>query len=240
METLTLIQLVKRYQESRDPKERLELADRIVVILSPDLHLYIARRARAEMEDVLQEALCAIAVNFDKFVGDMKERFYRYCYVVTGWKVIAALRKAGRISAHEFTGDELWDAVLESEKTDPLTTEERERLREALDLLSVFRQRRPLARQRGNEAMFTTGEGTGSRFMAESIEETEQKLTRLGERVRAGWAKLHPAKQEHRDAVQRALHQQMRQQQEIQKSKQNLAKTAEQKAEEKPRHRHGY
>jgi len=145
MDTLTLIQLVKRFQESRNPKERLELADRIVVILSPDLHLYIAsrawtQRARAEMvEDILQEVLVAIAVKLDKFVGDTKEQFYGFCYGVTGHKVIDALRKDGRISAHEFTGDELWDAVLESEKQDPLTTEERERLREALDLLEKVR-----------------------------------------------------------------------------------------------------
>ena len=82
--------------------------------------------------------------------------------------------------------------------------------------------------------------------MAESIEETERKLTRLGERVSAGWAKLHPAKQQHRDAVQRALLQQMEQQQEAaqsqekQKPKQNEAKAAEKQEEQKPRHRHGH
>jgi len=82
--------------------------------------------------------------------------------------------------------------------------------------------------------------------MAESIEETEQELMRLGERVRAGWAKLHAAKQEHRDAVQRALLQQVQQQpeaaqnQENQKPKQNEAKAAEKQEEQKPRHRHGH
>ena len=79
--------------------------------------------------------------------------------------------------------------------------------------------------------------------MAESIEETERKLTRFSGKVRAGWAKLHPAKQEHRDAVRRALLQQQReaaQNQGNQKPKQDEAKTAEKKEEEKPRYRHGH
>lgn len=77
--------------------------------------------------------------------------------------------------------------------------------------------------------------------MAESIEETEQKLTRLSGKVRAGWAKLHPAKQEHRDAVQRALLQQQREAAQNQgKPQQGEAKAAEKQEEEKPRHRHGH
>ena len=79
--------------------------------------------------------------------------------------------------------------------------------------------------------------------MAESVEQTEQKLTKLGEKVRAGWAELHAAKQEHRDAVRHALLQQQQeatQHQDQQKSKQAEARVAEQKEEEKPRHRHGH
>ncbi len=86
--------------------------------------------------------------------------------------------------------------------------------------------------------------------MAESIEATERKLKRLGERVRAGWSKLHAAKQEHRDAVQRALLQQQKQQEsgqaqeiaktEIVKSKVEKPKAEEAQQKQKPRHRHGH
>jgi len=41
--------------------------------------------------------------------------------------------------------------------------------------------------------------------MAESVQETERKLKKLGEKIRAGWDARHPAKQGLRDAVQAAL-----------------------------------
>lgn len=44
--------------------------------------------------------------------------------------------------------------------------------------------------------------------MAESIETTELKLKLLGDKVQAGWLKLHPGKQVMRDAVREALIQQ--------------------------------
>lgn len=86
--------------------------------------------------------------------------------------------------------------------------------------------------------------------MAESIEATERNLKRLGERVRAGWSKLHAAKQEHRDAVQRALLQQQKQQEagqvqenlktEIEKPKVEKPKVEDTQEKQKPRHRHGH
>src|SRR5688572_6836368 len=135
-----LIDLVKQFQKSRDDAVRLELGDRIVVILSPDLHLYITRRAPKKLvDDILQEALIAIALGLDKFDGDTNERFYGFCYGVCFYEVVDALRRDGRINKHEFSSDELWNAVLESERKEPLTPEDRELLREVLDLLEEVR-----------------------------------------------------------------------------------------------------
>ena len=80
--------------------------------------------------------------------------------------------------------------------------------------------------------------------MAESLEETEQKLTRLGEKVRDAWTELHSAKQEHRDAVRRALLQQMQQEQVTQNQDQAQTQKTDVKESEQPkqehRHRHGH
>ena len=80
--------------------------------------------------------------------------------------------------------------------------------------------------------------------MAESIEATEAKLKKVGERIRASFAELHPAKQEHRDAVQRALAQQLQQEsaqtREQLKAKQSETTGTEQEPKKSPRHRHGH
>jgi len=78
--------------------------------------------------------------------------------------------------------------------------------------------------------------------MAESLEETEQRLTRLGEKVRDAWTELHSAKQEHRDAVRRALLQQMQQEQVTQNQEQVQTQKPEVKEAEQPKqeHRHGH
>src|SRR5262245_35973059 len=71
-----LINLVKQYQQSRDSSQRLELADRIVVRLSPDLHLFITLRAPTNLvDDVLQDTLITIALGLDTFEGDTDSQF---------------------------------------------------------------------------------------------------------------------------------------------------------------------
>ena len=70
----TLIDLVKRFQRSSDPDEKLALADQVVVRISPDLHLYITLRSQTqngllEVDDILQESLVGIAVGLEKFVA---------------------------------------------------------------------------------------------------------------------------------------------------------------------------
>lgn len=60
--------------------------------------------------------------------------------------------------------------------------------------------------------------------MAESVQETERKLKKLGEKIRAGWEARHPAKQGLRDAVQASL---------LAKWRQEEASGHEHKAEEK-------
>lgn len=133
----TLIDLVKRFQRSSDPDEKLALADQVVVRLSPDLHLYITLRSQTqngllEVDDILQESLVGIAVGLEKFVGDSDKQFFGFCYGVCRHKIADALRKHGRISAHEFSGEELWEAILASESKEALTPEERVFLREML------------------------------------------------------------------------------------------------------------
>lgn len=79
--------------------------------------------------------------------------------------------------------------------------------------------------------------------MAESIQATEAKLRKLGERIRAGYAELHPAKQEHLDAVRNAMAEQQRQQEAggQQESKKKTTEAKEAEAEKQShRHRHSH
>jgi hypothetical protein len=75
--------------------------------------------------------------------------------------------------------------------------------------------------------------------MAEPIEKSEELLKELGERVRAGWQRLHPAKPEHLEAVRRALVQQMQEENApvAEKTKQEKEQAAE-SSQRQHRHRH--
>jgi len=140
----TLIDLVKRFQRSSDPDEKLALADQIVVRLSPDLHLYITLRSQTpngslEVDDILQEALVGIVLGLNKFAGDNDSQFFGFCYDICRKRIVDALRRHGRIHAHEFSGDEPWEAILAVANNKSLTPEERASLRDAMKLLEAVR-----------------------------------------------------------------------------------------------------
>jgi RNA polymerase sigma factor (sigma-70 family) len=140
----TLIDLVKRFQRSSDPVEKLALADELVVRLSPDLHLYITLRSQTqngslEVDDILQEALLGITLGLKKFAGDNDSQFFGFCYDICRKRIVDALRRHGRIHAHEFSGDELWAKILAVENKLKLTPEQRDKLRDAMNLLEEVR-----------------------------------------------------------------------------------------------------
>ena len=135
-----LIKLVKRYQKSRDHKERLDLADEIVVIVSPPLHLYICLRCPKELvDDVLQETLIAIALRLDTFEGDTDQQFYGFCHIICRNKIVDALRRHTRKKQRELSSEDIWEAVMNSEAEAPMAKEQREILRGAMELLAAVR-----------------------------------------------------------------------------------------------------
>lgn len=137
-----LIQLVKQYQRCKGQGKRLQIADQIVVTISPQLGLFISLRVfndSALIDDILQESLIAIALKLDVFEGNDDSQFYAYCYTVCRNKTVDALRRSRKIRAHEFTGEKLWDLIINTAIKPTLTENEREMLREALELLAAVR-----------------------------------------------------------------------------------------------------
>jgi RNA polymerase sigma factor (sigma-70 family) len=137
---VSAIELVHQYQRSKDDKERLQLADEIVVLITPSMELFIRLRTPQDIvEDVLQETLVAIAFGLDAFKGDSDGQFYGFCYLICWRRIVDALRKRGKIRQHELTGEELWDVISNMAADSPLSEAEREQLREALELLAEVR-----------------------------------------------------------------------------------------------------
>jgi RNA polymerase sigma factor (sigma-70 family) len=135
-----LIELLNEYKRAKARKKLLKLSDAIVTVISPFLHLYISHRVPPAMvDDVLQETLIGIMKSAKKFEGRADAQFYAYCYCICRYKIADALRREGKIRQHEFRGEELWKAVLESASEWPLPETTREKLQVALAKLAAVR-----------------------------------------------------------------------------------------------------
>jgi RNA polymerase sigma-70 factor (ECF subfamily) len=89
------------------------------------------------VDDVLQDTLIAIVLGLPRFEGKTDAQFHAYCYRIARNKVVDAFRRLGKESGRIFPDEEFWEHIAEADP--PLSKEEREQLREAMDLLAAVR-----------------------------------------------------------------------------------------------------
>lgn len=132
-----LLKLVRTYRLSEGLAERLTLGDEIFRVVEPQLRLFIfGMLARPAAEDVLQEALKAVALSLGRFEGKSVAEFWGWCYRIARNKVNDQLRARASDKSEPMPPEELWrlaDAVSESNALSPA---DRLDLEQAMEMLS--------------------------------------------------------------------------------------------------------
>jgi RNA polymerase sigma factor (sigma-70 family) len=131
-----LVELVRQYRESVDLDRRLALARTIFEAVSSRVYQYIRRRCpREHVDDVCQETLAGISKNLHLFHGTTDKKFWGWCYGVARNKVADQFRGQERDPLAQVDPDDVWQAVEDSAREEPLTKEERVDLKQAMELL---------------------------------------------------------------------------------------------------------
>ena len=104
-----LMEWIQHYQRGADFDLQLRLVEEILRDVRPALHLYLTRRCpEAEVDDVLQESLVAIAMALGEFEGRTPGRFWSWCYRIASNKLNDFLRKKTQSAPERIADDVLW------------------------------------------------------------------------------------------------------------------------------------
>src|SRR5258708_7907547 len=88
---------VKTYRFTTGLPERTRLVESICRAVEVDLARFVLGSVRPPSDkDVMQEALKAVALGLDKFMGDSKESFWKWCYSITRNKISDHLRNQSK------------------------------------------------------------------------------------------------------------------------------------------------
>ena len=132
-----LIKLVKTYRLTRGLAQRLELAERIVMLIQRDLKNIVFRDIRlSDAEDVFQKVLAAIAANLGQFRGNSREEFWGWCKAIVRNKVINQIVKQKADRLQPMPDDELLQLMGTSVSPAGLSAADRHDLEYALKLLT--------------------------------------------------------------------------------------------------------
>jgi RNA polymerase sigma factor (sigma-70 family) len=131
-----LVQLARACRSTDALHVRVRFAEEIVVRVGPMLAGFIRRRVpESVVEDVLQETLIAIASDVVKFKGGTDAAFWGWCYKIAWHKAADRLRREGARPAASLELPEIRRAAEALAAESPLSTEERQYLDAALELL---------------------------------------------------------------------------------------------------------
>lgn len=104
-----LMEWIQHYRRGRDFDLQLRLVEEILQDVRPALHLYLNRRCpEAELDDVLQESLVAIATSLVDFEGCTTRQFWSWCYRIASNKLNDTLRQKNQSSLERITDEDLW------------------------------------------------------------------------------------------------------------------------------------
>ncbi len=135
-----LLQAVKTYRLTKGLADRLRLAEEIFGYVEPNLRRFLfARVDISPAEDVLQEALKAVASGLPRFNGETVQQFWGFCYVIARNKLRDHLRRKATDRLTPMPPEELWQLVEASAANHPLTPADTSDLKLAMQLLANTR-----------------------------------------------------------------------------------------------------
>lgn len=126
---------LNEYRTAKHLDRKFAAADGLASYIAPKLHRYISAFCpRDAVDDVLQESLVGIAQALPKFRGIGE--FDHWCFRITHNKLVNYLEAERRRIVHAIDIEQLWKLIDASAETTALTVEARERLEEALELVT--------------------------------------------------------------------------------------------------------
>ena len=132
-----LLKLVRTYRLTTGLADRLRLAEELFAVVEPELRFFVfSHLATPAAEDVLQEALHAVATGLDMFAGDSSKEFWAWAYTITRRKLADQFRKDGSDRLQPMPPEELWQLVDASGQSEPLSAADRHDLAYAMNLLT--------------------------------------------------------------------------------------------------------
>lgn len=133
-----VLKLAKTYRVTTGLVDRLQLAEELFALVEPELRLFVFTSLRPPAaEDVLQEALSAIATSLDRFTGDTIGEFWAWCHRISRNKLADHFRRQGRERVEPLPPEDLWALVEASTGSEPLSAADRHDLEHALQLLAA-------------------------------------------------------------------------------------------------------
>ena len=132
-----LIKLVKTYRLTRGLAQRLELAERIVLLVQHDLKKLVFRDIRlSDAEDVFQKVLAAIAISLGQFRGNTNKEFWGWCNTIAHNKIYNQIDRQKHDRLQPMTDEELELLLETSVAPGTLSAADRHDLDYALKLLT--------------------------------------------------------------------------------------------------------
>jgi RNA polymerase sigma factor (sigma-70 family) len=130
-----LIKLVKTYRVSSGVAERLRLAEEIICLIRPDLHLFVFKAIpTTAADDVVQEILKSITGGLNKFRGGSDKEFWAWCYRIARHRLSDHFRKETNDRLQPTPPEELWQFV---DTSAPLSAADKHDLEYAMKLLTA-------------------------------------------------------------------------------------------------------
>lgn len=129
----TVSSWLKEYREAEHLDQQLHAVEKLIGLVNPELHRFISAGCPLDsVDDVLQATLIAIARSLHKFRGD--EEFMAWCKKIATRKRSDFYRAEAKRQAQPLDEEEIWH-LIESSSV-PITARQRERLEEALELMT--------------------------------------------------------------------------------------------------------
>ena len=133
-----LIKLVRTYRFTSGLPDRLRLMEEIIPLIAPDLRVFVLGSIREHAAQVtLQEILKAVATSLREFKGKTAEEFWAWCHCIARNKLRDHLRKQPGNRAMPVSRENLWKLMEASAQDAPMTTQNRQHLEYAINLLTA-------------------------------------------------------------------------------------------------------
>jgi RNA polymerase sigma factor (sigma-70 family) len=130
-----IIGLVNEYRKTLETTEKIKVAQKIILSISGRITVFLLGHAADDAEDLRQMVFVAVLHGLEGFRGKSDGEFWSWCYAIARNIVAKHFGKQNKNQTISVEPGELARLVDASEQREPITTDERNILNDALALL---------------------------------------------------------------------------------------------------------